>query len=264
MRYSVRKLRNLRLALKEAEPAFRNVLVNRSPILESGRPYRNFGRMLPRELAANWLIAAALDHSANSNRFHIMSDPADGDGLIFDTVTEQALWTEHVIVINRTRGDVGCHGPQVNILERVSEKNNRGRVYGQTRHLIVFLYRSGNPEQWWPNRLARSLPQPLHFEMVWLVCFQRFDGADRIYGVTCLDVSQGHAPIWLVRIDSTFDRWAICDYQLAGGPTHSPWVYNSGILAPSRGVPLAPLPPIRAIRTPSVREIARFSCQKTI
>jgi hypothetical protein len=68
----------------------------------------------------------------------------------------------------------------------------------------------------------------------------------------------------LVRIDANFDRWAVCDRQAAGGPTHSPWAYNSGILTPSRGVPIAILPPRRAIRTPSLRQIAHFSRQKTM
>jgi hypothetical protein len=262
MRYNVKRLRNLRIALKEAEPAFRNVLINGRPILESGRPYRNFGRMLPRELAANWLIAAVLDHCTRSNCFHIMSDPAGGDGLIFDTVTEQALWTEHVMVIERARAGAGLGDPQEKILKRVSEKNNRGRAYGRERHLIVFLYRSGKPGPWWPNRLARSLPRPFNFETVWLVSFQRFESADRIYAVTCLDVLQGHAPIWLVRIDSTFDRWAVCDYQVAGGPTNAVWAYNSGILASSQGAPIGVLRPAPAIRTPSVRQIAHFSRKK--
>jgi hypothetical protein len=166
--------------------------------------------MLPRELAVNWLIAAVLDHCATNNRFHIMSDPTGGDGLIFDTVTERALWTEHVMVIDRVPDDVSSDDPQQKILKCVSEKNNRGRAYARERHLVILLYRSGNPGPWWPNRLARSLPQPFNFEAVWLACFQRFESADRIYAVTCLDVSQGHAPIWLVRIDANFDRWAVC------------------------------------------------------
>jgi hypothetical protein len=262
MRYKVRKLRNLRLGLKEAEPAFRNVLVNGRPILESGRPYRNFGRMLPRELAANWLIAAVLDHCTRSDRFHIMSDPADGDGLIFDTITKEALWTEHVMVIDRAP-DHGPDDPQAKILKCVSEKNDRGSAYGRARNLIIFLYRSGNPGPWWPNRLARLLPQPLHFDTVWLVGFQHFERADRIYAVTCLDVSQGgHAPIWLVRIDSNFDRRAICDVQAVSGPTHSYWHYNSGILTAYLGTPITIMPPVSAIRTPSLRQMAHFSRHK--
>lgn len=75
MRYMVRWLKNPTLALKEAEPAFRNLQINGRPILESGLRYRNFGGMLPRGLAANWLIAAVLDHCTRSNRFKMNVGP---------------------------------------------------------------------------------------------------------------------------------------------------------------------------------------------
>jgi hypothetical protein len=259
MRYTVRWLKNLELTLKEAEPAFRNVRINGSPILENGRPYRNFGDMLPRELAANWLVAAVLDHCAGSSRFHIMSDPAGGDGLIFDTTAERALWTEHVLVISRAGNAAKPGDRHEEILKCVSKKNKRGRTYGRDRHLVIFLYRSGNPGPWWPTKLARALPRPFNFETAWLVCFQHFEGDDRVYAVSCLDASQGHAPTWLVRIDSSFRRWAVCEIQAARGPTHAPWAYNTGILAPSGEAPVAILPPVRSIRRPSLKQIVRFS-----
>jgi hypothetical protein len=96
------------------------------------------------------------------------------------------------------------------------------------------------------------------------VCFQHFEGSDRVYAVVCLDVSLGHAPIWLVRIGSTFDRWAVCAHQTAGGPVHSPWAYNGGVLAPSGGAPVTVLRPSRAILAPSARQIAYFSRWKPI
>jgi hypothetical protein len=259
MRYTVRWLKNLDLALKEAEPAFRNVRIKGSPILESGRPYRNFGGMLPRELAANWLVAAVLDHCAGSSRFRIMSDPAGGDGLIFDTATERALWTEHVLVINGARNPVKRSDPQEEILKRVSRKNMRGRAYGRDRHLVIFVYRSGHPGPWWPTRLARALPRPFNFETAWLVCFQHFAADDRVYAVSCLDASQGHAPTWLVRIGSSFSRWAVREIQEARGVTHAPWMYNSGILVPSGEASIATLPPARRVLRPSLKQIVRFS-----
>jgi hypothetical protein len=140
--------------------------------------------MLPRELAANWLVAAVLDHCAGS---------------------------------------------------------------------------SGNPGPWWPTRLARALPPPFNFETAWRVCFQHFAGDDRVYAVSCLDASQGHAPTWLVRIGSSFSRWAVREIQAARGATHAPWNYNSGILAPSGEASIATLLPARRILRPSLKQIVRFS-----
>jgi hypothetical protein len=68
--------------------------------------------------------------------------------------------------------------------------------------------------EWFPNKVARALPAPLYFETAWAVSLQQVeDDGTYVYGVTHLDVSQGNAPTFLVRISPDFDAWTVTALQ---------------------------------------------------
>jgi hypothetical protein len=133
-----------------------------------------------------------------------------GDGIIYDSSTEQALWTEHVIVRGAARD--GKQDTQARILKAVAQKIKKGGdAYASGKTLLVFLFSGCDGAQWWPDKVAAALPLPIHFDAVWVVGFQRFEAGDWIYGVTRLDLRGGHAPVWWVRIASDFNSWVVSD-----------------------------------------------------
>jgi hypothetical protein len=71
--------------------------------------------MLPRELVTNWLLTAVGNYFTNSERFQFTT--GGGDGIIYDTVAEEAVVTEHVIT--RADGPGPMKHAQTKILEAV-------------------------------------------------------------------------------------------------------------------------------------------------
>lgn len=57
--------------------------------------------------------------------------------------------------------------------------------------------------------MAKQLPQQLHFGSVWVVTLQRVFEGKYTYGVAHLDVSEGNAPTFIVRINADFTGWAV-------------------------------------------------------
>jgi hypothetical protein len=53
--------------------------------------------------------------------------------------------------------------------------------------------------EWHPNTVARRLPEPLHFETVWVVGLGCVENGEYVYNVTNLDVSEGNAPVFKAR-----------------------------------------------------------------
>lgn len=209
-RHKITKFKDLRIALKELEPFFRNVLKGGKPILESGRPLKQFGNMLPREIIANWLLTVVGNYFTRSERFQFTTDPRGGDGIIYDTETQEAVWTEHIITRAQEPGDT--RDAQTKILEAVAQKIAKGGpAYARGKTLVVFMFNGGDGAQWWPDKVAAALPKPNHFEAVWVVSFQRLDGDDPIYAVTRLDLRKGHAPVWWVQIAANFEDWTVTD-----------------------------------------------------
>lgn len=73
---------------------------------------------------------------------------------------------------------------------------------------------AGGDGAWFPNRVARKLPSPLYFAVVWVVgLHQAQAGGEYVYGVTQLDVGEGNAMVWHVRIAKNFDTWRVVPIQ---------------------------------------------------
>ena len=204
MKYSVTRFKSLAVALKEIEPFIRN-----GAHLQTGKPFEKFGRMRSREILANWLLCVVINSGSN-RKLTFSSDTIGGDGIICDVATGEAWPTEHVMVPRFRAGQTG--DAQALILKAVEQKRQKGgAAYATGKTLIVFL--DAGAGVWFPTKVARQLPEPLHFAAVWVVGLQAVEAGEYVYGVTHLDVSMGDAPTFLVRIGKDFDSWEVRPIQ---------------------------------------------------
>lgn len=200
MKYPVTRFKNLTLALKELERFIRD-----DRVIQSGEPLDKFGGMLPREAIANWLLCAVANSRTEADRMTFCSDPTGGDGIIYDTKDQHTWLTEHVVVPSI----VGGEGVDIEalVLEAINQKNGKGKAYASGKTLVVFQTARG--ENWHPNRVAKQLPDPLHFDDVYVVGLRAVEDGSYVYQVTNLDVGAGNAPVLLVRISKDFDGWTV-------------------------------------------------------
>jgi hypothetical protein len=186
-------------ALKKLEPIFRD-----DRLLMTGKPLRPLGDMRPREACANWLICAALNEARGASLM-FGSDPTRGDGVIFDSETgcECAL-TEHVIAV--PSGDANVEA----LILRAVEGKRSGESYAAGKTLVVYLAANG---RWRANVVARQLPNPLLFADVYVISREGIEAGEYVYGVAFLDVAEGDAPSWQVRIAKDFASWTVVQRQ---------------------------------------------------
>jgi hypothetical protein len=98
------------------------------------------------------------------------------------------------------------------ILDAIDKKRQKGgAAYAEAKTLIVLL--DANAGKWFPDRVARRLPDPLHFATVWVVGLQGVEAGEYVYGVTNLDLTEGKAPTLLVHISPGFDAWRVTRAQ---------------------------------------------------
>jgi len=205
MRYKVKRMKSMSIALKELEPFIRN-----GQHLENGKPFASFNDARSRELVANWLICAAFNFAAGEETVTFTSDPTGGDGILLDINTGETWPTEHVMA--RTPVGENAVDAETEILKAIASKNDRGPAYANGKTLVVFTNLFGG-NHWWPNRVARQLPDPLHFGSVWVASLQRVEDGEYVYGVTNLDLSEGDAPTFIVRINRDFTGWEVEQVQ---------------------------------------------------
>jgi hypothetical protein len=200
VKHSVRRFKSLAVALKELEPFVRN-----GAHLQTGKPFERFGGLRSRELLANWLLCAVMTAS-DQGEFYFTTDPLGGDGMICDARTDETWPTEHVMVPELA--EVAGKALEDRILEQIRLKVDKGgEAYARGKTLLVFLNAAGRP--WYPNRVVRGLPEPLHFDTVWAMGLQGIENGEYIYGVTNLHRSGANAPAWRVRITPDFSSWVV-------------------------------------------------------
>jgi hypothetical protein len=200
MRYPVTRFRSLAVALKELEPFIRD-----GNHLQTGRRFKKFGGMLSREILANWLLCVAIN-STDDRALTFCSDPVGGDGIICDTATGETWPTEHVMVPRLRPGQTADSGAL--ILKVIEEKRSKGgAAYASGKTLIVFL--EAGAGTWFPNKVARQLPDPLLFAAVWVVGLHGLEDGEYIYNVVHLDISDGDAPALVVQVGKDFDTWTV-------------------------------------------------------
>jgi hypothetical protein len=204
MKYPVTRFNSMEIALKEMEPFVKN-----GAHLQTGKPFKQLNGMRSREVLANWLLCATIN-AVDKRELMFSSDPIGSDGIIQDGATGQTWPTEHVLVPRQSAAD-GLDAKAL-ILNAIEQKRGRGgAAYASGKTLVVLLDASAG--EWFPNKVARELPNPLHFAAVWVVGLQKVEDGAYIYGVTLLDMSGGNAPTYVVRISSSFDSWEVTDLQ---------------------------------------------------
>lgn len=207
---NVRKFKSLKLALKELEPFIRN-----GRHLQIGDEFKNFGMLRSRELLGNWLLCVATNATVGDDRYTFTTDTDGGDGHIVNERNGSVLATEHVFVPGphpgAPTGRIDTE-PMALILEKIEHKNDP-KYAG--RSLVVLCNDGGTGAAWYPNRLAKSLPDGLPFEAVWVMSLQGvFEGA-YTYGVTWLQfgLRPEGVPVWRVTIAPDFDSWTVEQLQ---------------------------------------------------
>jgi hypothetical protein len=202
MKLAVTRFKTLTMALKELEPFIRN-----GQHLQTGERFKRFGGLLSRELLVNWLICVTANWAYEKpERFNFSSDPNGGDGIIRDSETEATSFMEHVMVPKARDGRK--EDLETRVLAAIDQKQKKGgAAYAEGKTLVIFV--DAGEGMWTPNRIARRLPENLHFADVWAAGLIDTAGGEYVYAVTRLDVSQGNAPIWSVRIRKTFDAWEV-------------------------------------------------------
>lgn len=199
MKYPVKQFKSMEIALKELEPFIRD-----GQHLQSGRPFELMGGMRSREALANWLLCATVN-ATGGRKVTFSSDPIGGDGILIDQETGEVFPTEHVMVPKQKGGE---NAAQKLVLDAIEHKRTKGgAAYASGKTLVVFL--DAGAGEWFPNRVAKALPDPLHFAAVWVVGFQRIENGSYVYGVTSLENAGGNAPMYLVRISAGFDKWEV-------------------------------------------------------
>jgi len=204
MKQPVTRFKSMGIALKELEPFVRN-----GQHLQTGKPFARMGNMRSREMLANWLICAVLNHSGD-RQMSFASDPDGGDGILVDAQTLVGFPTEHIMV-PRQRGDEVAD-PHELVLDAINKKRSKGgEAYARGKTLVVFLNAAAG--LWYPNRVAKALPTPLYFDSVWVVGLYGVEGDEYVYGVTHLDLTDGDVPAFKLRISSDFAAWEIVQIQ---------------------------------------------------
>jgi hypothetical protein len=206
MKHPVRRFRSLAVALRELER-----YVKQGQPLKTGRPSKAFRGMLPREIWANWLLCAAINGAIGRDQLEFTTDPTGGDGIVWDKVNGSAWPTEHVFIPPVREGAPAS--VETLILDAITAKNQKGAAaYAGGKTLVVFV--DAGAGEWYPNRILRALPEPLHFDVVWLISLHGVaDDGSYAYDAICLHEENGNAPVWRVDIAPGFDGWNVKQVQ---------------------------------------------------
>ncbi|MGF6312581.1 hypothetical protein ABIB82_006474 [Bradyrhizobium sp. i1.8.4] len=154
MKYPITRFKSMEIALKEMEPFVKN-----GTHLQTGKPFKQLSGMRSREVLANWLLCATIN-AVDKRELMFSSDPIGSDGIIQDGATGQTWPTEHVLVPRQSAAD-GLDAKAL-ILNAIEQKRGKGGAAYASGKMLVVLLDAGAGE-WFPNKVARELPSPLHF-----------------------------------------------------------------------------------------------------
>jgi len=201
MKHKVSRFKSLAVALKELQPFILN-----GRHLQIGKGFKRMNDMRSREVLANLLLCIAVNSVTSPDRLIFTSAPDDvgGDGIIYDNVGGVGIPTEHVMVPAIPK-NMGRDADDL-ILEAINLKVKKGgSAYAAGKTLVVFLFQGAG--EWYPNKVARRLPDPLLFDAAWVVGLHGVEDGRYAYNVTRLD--RQHAPAWRVRFNKDFDGWEV-------------------------------------------------------
>lgn len=189
------------VALKELKPFILN-----GRQIRTGKQLKRFHNLRPREILANWLLCAAINHSTQPGRIDFASDPRfEGcDGLIVDAVTGQISQTEHVMAFRRDE-HADFDGNAL-ILKAIEQKVDRGPSYAMGKTLVVFPEGAG---EWVPRDVRAAVPASFAFDALWVI--GRCSLRDGEYAYNVVRLRPGPFTRWRVVLDLRKDDpdWSI-------------------------------------------------------
>jgi hypothetical protein len=142
--------------------------------------------------------------------FVAIAEEIGGDGVLVDTITKETWPTEHVMV---RKDDNDKRAIETRVVEAIHQKQGKGdEQYAGGKTLVVFV-NVGNSSEWWPNRVANAVAQPILFGAIWLVGLQAIENDEYHYNVIEIDAENGVGHVWRVRIAANFDKWSVSHIQ---------------------------------------------------
>lgn len=151
--FNTTEYRSLHHALRAVEPMLRDgkLILEGKELRELWTPrvdrdWGGFGRLLPRELLGNVLLALVLNSLPTTCGIVVAADPYNADDLLYNAVTDDAWVLEHVLVPGRTpAAPRGAGRPVCDlILEQIAHKHKdkssiRGPDYLRGKVLFVLV-----------------------------------------------------------------------------------------------------------------------------
>jgi hypothetical protein len=197
MKYSLKRLKSLAIALKELEPHIRD-----GRKIKSHPEFKSI-KQRPRELLGNWLLCAVANAERGVEIVHIYADPFEnGDGMLVDSATDEKMFVEQVYA----RAEDG-EDAEALITKAFALKAGKGEEYAAGRTLVILSEASG-PH--FPNRLARQFAGKHYFKGVWLLGLDAAAIAAGRYAYTVADISgEQPAPVWRIALAEDFSAWTV-------------------------------------------------------
>lgn len=148
------------------------------------------------ELFATWLLGAVAAHDAQDEaRFSI-----DAASILDVEGSRQQRPVEHLLVVP--------NGSQRSAEDRIVEAiRSRLPMASEGLELLVFI--EGLGTDWFATRVAERLPRILGYDAVWVITRQASKDREYVYGISHLDLSFEHCPVWFITIPNKFDRWTV-------------------------------------------------------
>lgn len=157
-------------------------------------PFVQDGEGSPALFAATLLCAVAGHDAQDNDRFSL------DESRIVDRNTGQSRLLEHALVLP----DGSDRGAEDRIVDAIRARLQMG---SQGRELLVFI--EGLGTNWFATRVAQRLPGVTGNHAVWVITRQASRGGEHVYGISHLDLTFEHCPVWFIAIAKKFDRWTV-------------------------------------------------------
>ena len=129
-KYSVKRIKNLKIVLKNLENSVKD-----PRFLRIGRNFGNFP-LRPREVLANWLLCAVINFDRGEEKFTFAEDPTGGDGIIIARNSEEFMLMEHVFIPEPSANNI--QSVEDIMVKAVKHKMSKGKSYAQGKNLVIF------------------------------------------------------------------------------------------------------------------------------